>query len=94
LAIRSFKDRRTEALFLGQSVKGAPADLIRRAQKRLAQLDGAGELRDLRLPSSNRLEALAADRVGQYSIRVNDQWRICFRWIEGGAEDVEFVDYH
>ena len=64
------------------------------ARRKLRQLDIAAQLGDLRVPPGNRLEPLKGDRVGQYSIRINDQWRICFRWTEAGAEDVEIVDYH
>ena len=64
------------------------------ARRKLRQLDIAARLNDLRVPPGNRLEALRGDRVGQYSIRINDQWRVCFRWTEAGAEDVEIVDYH
>jgi toxin HigB-1 len=64
------------------------------ARRKLLQLELAVRLGDLRVPPGNRLEALKGDRAGQYSIRVNDQWRVCFRWTEGGAEDVEIVDYH
>jgi proteic killer suppression protein len=94
LAIRSFKDRRTEAIFRAKRAKGVPPDVLQRARSRLFKLHSAASLGDLALPPSNRLEALAGNRAGQYSIRVNDQWRICFRWIDGGAEDVTFVDYH
>ena len=94
MAIRSFKDRFTEAAFLGQAPRRLPADVRRRVEARLVQLDLAEALADMRVPPGNRLEALAGDRAGFYSVRVNDQWRICFRWIEGGAEDVELVDYH
>ena len=68
--------------------------MLRPAQRRLAALMSATDLADLRVPPGNRLEALSGNRVGQYSIRINDQWRICFRWIDGRAEDVEIVDYH
>ncbi len=64
------------------------------ARRKLRQLEIAGRLDDLRIPPGNRLEALKGERSGQYSIRINDQWRVCFRWEEGGAEDVEIVDYH
>lgn len=94
MAIRSFKDRFTEAVFLRMPARRLPSDVRRRAQARLLQLDLAAAVADMRSPPGNRLEALAADRVGFYSVRVNDQWRICFRWTEGGAEDVELVDYH
>ena len=69
-------------------------DLLRRAQKRLRQLDAARTLQDLRLPPSNRLAALERERRGQHSIRINDQWRICFVWCGGDAHDVEVTDYH
>ena len=69
-------------------------ELQRSAQRRLAILDAAGSLEDLRVPLSNRLEKLTGDRRGQYSIRVNDQWRVCFTWLDGNAYDVEIVDYH
>jgi proteic killer suppression protein len=92
--IKSFRDRRTAAAFNGLRPKGFPADLLRRAQRGLRQLHAASTLRDLRLPPSNRLEALERDRSGQYSIRINDQWRICFVWHDGDAYDVEIVDYH
>ena len=75
-------------------MKGFPADLIRPAQRKLRYLADAGRLSDLAPPPGNRLEALKGDRSGQYSIRINDQWRICFRWTDEGAEDIEIVDYH
>jgi proteic killer suppression protein len=75
-------------------LKGFPPDLLRRAQKRLRQLHAARTLQDLRLPPSNRLEALERERQGQHSIRINDQWRICFVWRDGDAYDVEVTDYH
>lgn len=71
-----------------------PPDILPRVRRRLAQIDAAERLEDLRVPPGNRLEALAGDRAGQHSVRVNDQWRICFEWTEGGAENVELVDYH
>lgn len=91
--IRSFGNRRTEALWAGQRV---PAfDRFReRAERKLVILDCATNLETLRALPSNRLEALKGDRKGQRSIRINDQWRICFRWHEGDAHDVEIVDYH
>jgi len=92
--IKSFRDRRTAAVFSGLRLKGFPSDVLRRAQKGLRQLDAARTLQDLRLPPSNRLEALERERRGQHSIRINDQWRICFVWQEGDAYDVEIVDYH
>jgi proteic killer suppression protein len=92
--IRSFKDRTTEEVFAGTAPKRFPTDLVRRAQLQLVVLHNARELGDLRTPPGNRLEALRGDRTGQHSVRINDQWRICFRWSDGGADDVEIVDYH
>ena len=92
--IRSFKNKTTEAVSSGKSPKGFPSDLVRVAQRKLFMLDNADELDDLRAPPGNRLEALKRDRAGQHSIRINDQFRICFRWVDGGAEDVEITDYH
>ena len=92
--IRSFADSRTEGLSRGQAAKGLPSDVLRRAVNKLFLLDTATRLEDLRVPPGNRLEALTGTRVGQHSIRVNDQWRICFRWTSDGAYDVAFVDYH
>ena len=92
--IRNFKDRTTEAVFHGESPKGFPSDLVKVARRKLGYLDAAIDLRDLRLPQGNRLEALKKDRQGQHSIRVNDQFRICFRWTPQGPADVEITDYH
>jgi len=92
--IKSFADRRTAALFAGLPIKGTPADLANRARKKLMQVEHARQLTDVALPPGNRLEALSGDRSGSYSIRVNDQWRLCFRWHEGNAFEVEFCDYH
>lgn len=92
--IRSFRDKRTAALFEGRQVKGTPADLVARAQNKLLMIDQARTLDDLRVPPSNRLEALRKDRAGQNSIRVSDKWRVCFVWRDGDAEQVEFCDYH
>lgn len=93
--IQSFKGRWVEALHrLEPPGKGFPADLIRVVQRKLAMLDAAVRLENLAIPPGNRLEALAGDRKGQHSIRINDQWRICFRWTDAGPEDVEIVDYH
>lgn len=74
--------------------KGFPADVVTTARRKLAMLDAAVRLDDLRIPPSNRLEALKGDRAGQHSIRVNDQWRVCFVWLDGHAHEVEIVDYH
>lgn len=92
--IKSFKDRTTEAVSKGESPKGFPSDLVKVARRKLGYLDAASDLRDLRVPPGNRLEALSKDRQGQHSIRINDQFRICFRWTSQGAADVEIVDYH
>lgn len=92
--IKSFRDRITEAVFNGESPKGFPSDLVKVARRKLGYLDAALDLRDLRLPPGNRLEALGGDRKGQHSIRVNDQFRICFLWTPQGPNDVEITDYH
>jgi proteic killer suppression protein len=92
--IRSFGDRDTERLWRRERVKAYDARILRVALRKLAILDAAANLDDLRVPPGNRLEPLRGDRRGQYSIRINDQWRICFVWKDGGAEDVEVVDYH
>ena len=92
--IRSFKDKLTEAAFDGEVAKGFPADLISVARRKLRYLHAATALDDLRAPPGNRLEALKGDRKGQHSIRVNDQFRICFVWTGEGPADVEFTDYH
>lgn len=92
--ILSFADRRTAALFKGLVPKGVPADIAAVAKRKLDQIDAAATLAFLRSPPGNRLEALKGDRRGQHSIRVNDQWRLCFQWVDGNAEDVEFCDYH
>jgi toxin HigB-1 len=90
--IRSFADRDTRRLFEDEATRRF-SGIERAARRKLLLLDAAGRLDDLRVPPGNRLEVLRGDRAGQYSIRINDQWRICFRWNEG-AEDVEIVDYH
>jgi proteic killer suppression protein len=92
--IKTFADTRTAALFAGQFVKALPTDVAVRAKRKLDLIDAAATLEFLRSPPGNRLEALAGDRKGQHSIRVNQQWRVCFRWVEGHAYDVEFCDYH
>jgi proteic killer suppression protein len=91
--IRSFADKETERFFLAEKSSRIPSDLLRRAFGKLALLDSAKALNDLRMPSGNRLEILAGNRAVQHSIRINDQWRVCFRWSEG-AHDVEITDYH
>ena len=90
--IRSFGDRETERLFHRQSIRRLPASLLRVALRKLVTLDAATVLEDLRVPPGNRLEKLTGDRAGQHSIRVNDQYRVCFRWQAGDAHDVEIVD--
>jgi proteic killer suppression protein len=92
--IRSFRNSDTERLFKRQRIRKLPADLQRVALRKLIMLDAATNLIDLRIPPANRLEKLVGDRLGQHSIRINDQWRICFRWSGGDAHDVEIVDYH
>ena len=92
--IKSFADRDTERLFGRRSVRRLPADLHRTMLRKLVAVDAAEAIDDLRVPPGNRLEKLKGDRAGQYSIRVNGQWRICFRWKDGDASDVEIVDYH
>jgi proteic killer suppression protein len=91
--ILSFKCADTEALANGWRVKRF-ANIESTARRKLRQLQIARQLQDLRVPPGNRLEALSGDRAGQHSIRVNDQFRVCFRWTVAGAEDVEIVDYH
>ncbi len=92
--IISFRDRQTEAIADGLAVRRLPMDMQRTALKKLRQLAAASLLADLRVPPGNRLEALLGSRQGQWSIRINDQWRLCFRWQDGNAHDVEIVDYH
>jgi proteic killer suppression protein len=94
MKIRSFKDRVTEAVFQGESPKGFPASLVKLARRKLGYLDAAVDLNDLRAPPGNKLEALRRDREVQHSIRVNDQFRVCFIWTEEGPKDVEIIDYH
>ena len=92
--IKSFRDRDAEHLFQRQPVKRLGADVQRVALRKLRMIDAATTLDDLRIPPANRLEKLKGDRAGQRSIRINRQWRICFRWRSGDAYDVEIVDYH
>ena len=92
--IRSFADGDTERVFQRLACKRFSADLQRIAYRKLTLLDAAESIDDLRIPPGNRLEKLKADRQGQHSIRINDQWRICFHWKEGEAYDVEITDYH
>ncbi|MBN1946958.1 MAG: type II toxin-antitoxin system RelE/ParE family toxin [Bradymonadales bacterium] len=92
--IRSFGDKETERLFLRLVSRRLPRDIQRPALRKLLILDAIESLEELRVPPGQRLEKLSGDRSGQYSIRINDQWRICFRWQDGNALDVEIVDYH
>ncbi len=92
--IQSFADRDTERLFQREPVRRLPAELQRLLLRKLGLVDAAEQLEDLRVPPGNRLEKLKGNRAGQHSVRVNDQWRICFRWKDGNAYDVEIVDYH
>jgi toxin HigB-1 len=91
--ILSFKDAETQALASGRFVRRF-ANIQSVARRKLRQIEIADVLSDLRIPPGNRLEALKADRAGQHSIRINDKYRVCFRWTDSGAEDVEIVDYH
>ena len=92
--IKSFADKRTAAVFSGYAVRGLPAQIQRRARAKLLAIDAAGRLDDLRAPPGNRLEALRGGRRRHYSIRINEQWRLCFAWSDGEAWEVEIVDYH
>lgn len=92
--IRSFADRETETFFTTGKSRRLSPQILKRAAMRLQQLDAATRLEDLRLPPSNRLEGLKGRRAGQHSIRINDQWRLCFRFEDGDAYDVEIADYH
>ena len=92
--IRSFADSEAKKIFQGERSRHLPADIHRRARRKLRMLHRSINLNDLRVPPGNRLEQLHGDRAGQHSIRINDQWRICFRWQDSDAFDVEIVDYH
>ena len=92
--IKGFADSETEKLFRGQLPKNLPTQIHRGVLRKLLILDAAEALQDLRIPPGNRLEKLKGNRAGQHSIRINDQWRICFRWRDGDAYAVEIVDYH
>ena len=92
--IKSFRCKETEKLFLRHRSPRFPADVHRIALRKLLLLDAAENMEDLRKPPGNRLEKLGGNRQGQHSIRINDQWRICFRWSEGDAYEVEIMDYH
>lgn len=92
--IRSFRCRETAGIFDLRPSRRLPGDIQRSALRKLKMLHQAAVLKDLAIPPANRLEKLSGAREGQYSVRINDQWRICFRWIDGDAFDVEIVDYH
>lgn len=92
--IKSFRSKHTEKIFLREPVSQFSQDVCRKALRKLLILDAAERLDDLRIPPGNLLEKLTGDRRGQYSIRINDQWRICFRWKDGDVFEVEIVDYH
>jgi proteic killer suppression protein len=92
--IESFASAEAEKIFNGIVSKKLPLDMQKVARRKLLYLEDAEDLRDLMAPPGNRLEELRGDRAGQHSIRINDQWRICFRWTDGKATDVEIVDYH
>lgn len=92
--IVSFRDKRTAAVSAGKLPKGFPSDIANVARRKLQMVEDATHLDDLRFPPGNRLEALKENRLGQHSIRVNDQWRVCFVWRDGSAHAVEVTDYH
>lgn len=92
--IRSFKSGETEEIYARQVSRRLPSDIQRVALRKLRMLNNAKTINDLRVPPANRLERLGGKRAGQHSIRINDQWRICFSWLEGDAYDVEITDYH
>lgn len=92
--IQSTKGKRAAQALMGRYGKGFPADLVRRTRAMLSALDAATVVEDLRFPPGNHLEELKGDRAGQHSVRINDQWRICFVWTVNGPAEVEIVDYH
>ena len=92
--IRSFACAETEKIFQGQVARRLPPDIQRNARRKLLQLHAAVAVREMAVPPGNRLEPLLGNRSGQYSVRINDQWRICFEWRGSGAYEVEIVDYH
>jgi len=92
--IKSFKNKETKIIFSGEFSKKFPQNIQERALFRLEMLDNAANINDLRIPRSNHLEALSGDRQGQFSIRVNGQYRVCFEWVNNCAENVELTDYH
>jgi proteic killer suppression protein len=92
--IKSFQDRETQQIFIRQRSRRLPSEIQQVALRKLRMLNNARALNDLQVPPANRLEKLAGDRARQYSIRINDRWRVCVAWREGDAYDVEIVDYH
>lgn len=92
--IRTWSDKDAKALFERKRVRRLPSDLQQTALRKLRMLHAAASLEDLRIPPANRLEKLSGDRAGQWSIRINQQWRICFEWKDGDAYEVDIVDYH
>ena len=92
--IKSFRDRDTEKLFTREPCRKLPPEIQRTALRKLVLIDAATDLQDLRVPPGNRLESLRGSLKGQWSIRINDQWRICFKWQNGNAHEVEITDYH
>jgi proteic killer suppression protein len=92
--IKSFRSRETEKIWNGNRSKRLPQSIQQIARRKLRMLNNARSINDLRVPPANRLEALHGNRKGQHSIRINDQWRICFTWMDGDAVNVEIVDYH
>jgi len=92
--IKSFRDNITRSIWDRKRIKGFPSDIFKIARRKLGFLEDAVDLVDLRIPPGNRLETLNCDQEGQYSIRLNNQWRVCFRWKDGNTFDVEITDYH
>ena len=92
--INSFKDELTNSVWKRKRVKKFPSDIFKVARRKLGFLEDAMDINDLRIPPGNRLEALKGNRIGQHSIRINDQWRVCFQWKDGNAYAVEITDYH
>lgn len=92
--VRTFRDKSTAALFVGKPAKKIPPQIRKRAREKLDMVDQAQSLEDLRVPPANRLDTLKGERADQHSIRINDQWRLCFRWDDGDAFEVEITDYH
>ena len=92
--IKGFGDRETEKIWKGQVSRRLPRDVQKIARRKLRMLNNARNLSDLRIPLANRLESLKGKRKGQHSIRINDQWRVCFVWVDGNADRVEIADYH